>query len=213
MLVFEAPSRVPPVRPGLTIPTPIDLLADATAWGDLSPGGGNLAGENPNPLVLSYSVEAQDRFEVFERLCEVEREQSAYPMDALWVRAPEKAAKLALLAAASEDGPGVEQVPERAVAWSVELTEYLTRRLLWLTERNVADGLYEKLSKRVVRIVDSAMPRGISMTDLGRKLQGVKARDRKEVIDDLVGLGRLRIEVTATGKRPRTTVKTSADKC
>lgn len=194
LLVFEADTTPARQRVRATLP-PDQIIAMAAWWGAFRPGG-NLAAEHPEPLVITTTPEAGA---IFDRLASQVDARIAEPdaaASALWSRAEEKACRLALIYACSRDhlAPVIDA---DAASWACELAEYLTRRMLFVAHEWVADGQFDAQQKRVLRVVRRAGGK-ISRSELCRKTQWLKQRERQEVIDNMLETGQLRHEIVGT---------------
>src|SRR5262249_32935393 len=133
---------------------PSALVETARWWGNFT-SGGNLAREHPEPLVVTATPEAG---EVFDGLAATVDEEGNGPDSSarpLWARAEEKACRLALISAcsANRERPVID---EAAARWACGLSEYLTRRMLFLAQQWVADGQFDARQKKVLRIIREA---------------------------------------------------------
>lgn len=197
LLVFETDSTPPRQRVHAT-PAPDGVVAIARWWGDFKPGG-NLRGEHPEPVIVPATAEAGSVFDALAALVDTElvRDQSGR---SLWARAEEKACRLALVYACSNNHEHPE-IDRAAAAWACELSEYLTRRMLHIAHEWVADGIFDARQKRVLRIVRRANGR-ISRSVLCRKTQWLTLRERQEVIDNLLETEQLQQVVEKTATKP-----------
>jgi len=198
LLVFET-EVTPPRQRARASAIPEPILATARWWGDFKPGG-NLRTEHPEPLVVPATPQAGAVFDALAALVDRElvRDEEGR---SLWARAEEKACRLALVYACSRDH-AKPIIDEDAANWACALSEYLTRRMLYVAHEWVADGLFDARQKRVLRIVRKAEGK-MSRSELCRKTQWLTQRERQEVIDNLLETQQLRQESEATATRPR----------
>ena len=197
LLVFEADSTPPRQRVRAT-PAPDDVVATARWWGDFKPGG-NLRGEHPEPAIVPATGDGGAVFDALAALVDAELVRDEVGRS-LWARAEEKACRLALVYACSANHEHPE-IDRAAATWACELSEYLTRRMLFVAHEWVAEGLFDARQKRVLRIVRRAGGR-ISRTALCRKTQWLTQRERQEVIDNLLETGQLEQIVEKTATKP-----------
>ena len=197
LLVFEA-DTTPPRQRVKSTPIPEPIVEAARWWGEFRPGG-NLRGQHPEPLVVPATDEAGAVFDALAALVDLElaRDQRGR---SLWARAEEKACRLALVYACSADREQ-PQIDRAAAMWACELSEYLTRRMLYVAHEWVAEGVFDARQKRVLRIVRRAGGR-ISRTALCRKTQWLTQRERQEVIDNLLETGQLEQGLAKTATKP-----------
>jgi hypothetical protein len=207
MLVFETDNSDPdPVEVRIPDAVPESMLAAVRWWGDFKPGG-NLSGEHPVPAVVPYDEEARALMSEFTRRARAERRRLPEAAGALWTRAAEKARKLALLYACSRDRENL-LVEEAAARWAIELTDYLTRRLLAIAEDWIAETPFEAKRKRLLRDL-KASPQGLTRTQLYRKTKHLTGRERSELIESLISTGEIVECREATRGAPRIVFRAS----
>ena len=199
LLVFEADATPARQRAGEQ-PVPDAILDAARWWGEYRPGG-NLRDEHPQPAEIQCTDAAGQRFDQLAAMVDVEMAKPDADGRSLWARAEEKACRLALLYACSADRQR-PSIDADAARWACELSEYLTRCMLYVAHEWVADGLFDARQKRVLRIIRRENGR-IGRSDLCRKTQWLTQRERQEVIDNLIETGQIRVVQTPTATRPR----------
>ncbi len=199
LLVFEA-DTTPPRQRAKQTDVPESILAAAQAWGSFKPGG-NLRAEHPEPRMIPYSEEAGAIFDRIAALVDAELAKPDTDGRSLWARAEEKACRLALIysCSAARDSPVIDA---DAARWACDLSEYLTRRMLFVAHEWVADGLFDAKQKRVLRII-RRMGGVIGRRELSRCTQSMTQRERQEVIDNLIETGQLEAVVTPTTTKPK----------
>ena len=198
LLVFEA-SATPPRSRATVQAVPPSIIEAARWWAEFRPSG-NLGSEHPDPAVVPATSAASAVFDQLARVVDHQLSHAHNGQRALWARVEEKACRLALVYACSEhrEQPQVSV----AAAWACELSEYLTRRMLFLAYEWVADGQFDAKQKRVKRIIRQAGGR-ISRSELCRKTQSLTQRERQEVLDNLRETGQVRETVLQTKGRSR----------
>ena len=154
-------------------------------------------------MVVEYSDEAAAIFDRLADRAEKEAGKGDLPSQTLWARVEEKACRLALIYACSRD-PQNLIIDGSAARWACELSEYLTRRMLWLANQWVADGAFDARQKKVVRIIRQAGG-SISRNQLCRRTQSLNMRERGEVINNLKTTGQIIEQTEQTGGRPKIT--------
>jgi hypothetical protein len=119
----------------------------------------------------------------------------------LWARAEEKACRLALIHAcsASREQPVIDA---DAARWACELSEYLTRRVLFLASEWVSDGQFDARQKKVIRVIRDAGGE-IGRRELSRRTQWLSQRERNEVIANLEEAGLVELRKIETSTRPK----------
>ncbi len=174
---------------------PDSILDDARWWRSFEPGG-NLGSANPQPRKLIDSADAKLIFRELSSVAKSHPEESVKA--AIWVRAHEKARKLALMYAVSEQREAVE-ISADAASWGCAVVRHLTKRLEYLADRHVADGAFGKASLRVLRLIEDAGRNGISRNLLCQRTRGLKPRERAEIIESLNQQGKLACNLARTG--------------
>jgi hypothetical protein len=181
------------------VPKPITDVA--RYWGDLRTGG-NLSSQTPQPLLIATDASAKEFLLAIRTLAENEQKRLGNPLGALWMRAEEKARKLALLWACSvaHHNP---QVTEEAARWACGLVEYSVRRMVHIASRWVAASPYDSKRKSVLRIIESCGASGATKTTINNRVP-IPARERNEVLQDLIEC-RLVVALTEPTKSKPTT--------
>ncbi len=181
---------------------PKTVLERLRMWSDYRPpGGGNLG--IPPPILAEKTPEADQRHEQY---CDVVNEKHKTENEiaaSVWSRAPEKAAKLALIFACCQAKDMQPVVTLEAENWGIKLANYSTRLVLQASRNTVAGSKYESDLKRVFRAIRD----GCSQNDLTRRTQWLKRRERAEIIDDLEASGAIVRWEERTEKRTRTMFK------
>jgi hypothetical protein len=208
MLILEASKRGQGQEATVRdIPEPI--LKTAQWWANFKPGGtGNLDRWHPQPLVVPTTSEA---LAVFRRLREdgdhqysqAEERDDAMGM-AIWARAHEKARRLSLIYACSENHED-PVIGEGAARWASEFVEHQTRRMLSMAQEHVSENEFDARCKAVVTSLrkwrgkhgDAWMP----FWTLSRKHRWSE-REHEEVRATLIAQRVIEYTQTSTGGRP-----------
>jgi len=164
-------------------------------WNEYSPpGSGNL--DISDPLEVRKTQEADDRHESYCDTVNDKHKTEDNIAAAVWNRAPEKAAKLALIYACCMDSrqPSVTLEAEN---WGIKLANYSTRLIIQAARNSVAGSKYEARLKLIFNAIPGDK-KGISKRDLNRKLTKLTARERLEALDDLKESGAIRIVAVPT---------------
>ena len=198
-------------------PVPESISTTVSAWFRRSvsapDGTGNLlAAMTPQQIVVPTTPEAYrilDDFNVrarsrYQRLMKAE-DKCAY----LWGKALENARRVALIVACGERYDGAE-IGAYEAGYAVKLIETLLRSMSSEVGNRVAENEWERMKKRIVKIVEDAGPRGITQNALTRRTQFIKdQRTRMGYVSDLVEAGLVFRTVTrsAVAGRPLTVLK------
>ena len=144
--------------------------------------------EEPPPYVEPYTVSETEeaiaaRNAVTEK-CEVlYREGKTTAEKALWTRGGEKASKLALLYALSEN-PAEPIITGKAVEWGWRIVEHLTKRFLFQASVYVHDNEFDALRQKAIRLLrdyGGQMNHGMLL-----RYMHIDADTLRKVIDTLV---------------------------
>lgn len=198
LLVFQSsgtPARRKPVRTGL----PWRVTETLKYWSEYAlKGSGNFGGGEL--IFASKTPEADARHESYCDAVDGKNRTEDEICSAVWARAPEKAAKLALIYACCEATGDQPVITLDAVNWGISLANYSTRLVLQAARNAISGSRYESDLKFVFQAIGDE----ISHWQLTRKIQRLKQRDRTEILADLQGSGAIETVLIDTGKRPRT---------
>lgn len=202
MLIFETDDHDPREQSVPEVPIPGELLDVARFWGEWKPEG-NLHEETPEPRIVEYTPEAAAVFNDLSELAYQERRGAEEQIAALWTRTVEKARKLALLYACSQNH--VQPLVERSAAlWACELSDYLTRKMIAISRAWVAENQQESKHQRLLRIIADGTPPGVKASDLYRKTKFLTKREREELLEALRLASDITMETVETSGRPAT---------
>lgn len=168
---------------------PDSILDEARAWKDFCPpGSGNI---DVIPLTIPMTQEARDRH---ARYCKdidsrIPKGGLHKATDALWKRAKGRAASLSLLFCASRSGPDLESTIDLCdVNLAVKITNWITRRTLFKLSVNVSENETQRTKQRVLEIIRRGP---VTKSNLIRKTQWLKPRERNEILLEMVEDGRI----------------------
>jgi phage/plasmid primase-like uncharacterized protein len=200
LLIFEAPGTLPPRQYREFGDPPKELVEVAKFWGRFHPGDGNMREQYPQPLVIQATPDARKVFDDLAATVDNELTVGRPEGQAIWARAEEKACRLALVHACSENHEKPE-INDAAARWACDLAAYQTRRMIWLCSQWVAHSAFDSMQKKVVRAIRD---RGGKMgrRELVRLLQHLPAKQRDDLILNLIQTRQL-CEVTEAGGRGR----------
>jgi hypothetical protein len=170
--------------------TPQAIIDQARAWSEFDPGSGeNLASVNPRPVVYRMSDEAMARH---RRYCQdidsrIPKDGSHKQTDGLWKRARGRAASLALLLAASRQGPTADGTVEIVdVNLSIKIINWITRRTIFKVHTEVSENQFQRDTNRVLGIIDKWSPDRSTLTN---KTPWLRRKERVEIIEHLLERG------------------------
>ncbi len=203
LLVFEGRGYEVTMQQPSSEPPPQEMIDAIRWWIEFRPGG-NLGNEHPRPVQIPHTREARERFDGHVAGIN-ERRRNEHPLRAaVWSRSAEKVAKLALLHACSRSRTIPTEIIYEDVNWGVTLGNWLTRRLLLGCASHVSENEIEAKAKRVLSMIPSS---GITLEKLCRRTQWLRARERQEIVSDLVGCGIVVSESVPSKGRPRTLLR------
>lgn len=200
LLLFQSeghPQRRKPIRGGL----PWRVTETLRMWFEFQPPGtGNLG--TGTPIMASKTPAADQRHEEYCDVVNAKHREEDNVRASVWSRAPEKAAKLALIYACCMANEFDVTIDLDAVQWGIRLANYSTRLVLQASDQAVAGSQYEADLKYVFAEIPK---RGeVSQRELTRRTRRLKQRARTEIIADLLSSGAINTKTVETGARPKT---------
>lgn len=200
LMVFEGRGyELKMVRPSHE-PLPDQIVETMKRWLEFQPNG-LLGFVFPSPVVVKHAPEALERYYTHIATISDKREGEHAVRAAVWSRSGEKTAKLALIHACSRCEGVPEQIELVDVEWGIRLANYLTRRLLKGCQDHISENDIEARTKRVLSIIT---PGGVTVSEIGRRTQWLRPKDRNEVLSDLMQLGYICAEKIQTATKSKT---------
>ena len=194
MMVFESGGYGRRKKPNKG-PVPPELLEGIKPWSTYP--GGNLAMEHPDPLFVVKTDEADTRHEKYSNEVNGKHVTDNPEEAAIWARAPEKAAKLALIFACCQARQDPPQITIEAINWGRAIANYTTRLVLLRASHKVTASKWGAEKQRAwCKLVD-----GMTARDFLRKLHWLKRRDRDEILADWQESGAIKTEEIKTAGR------------
>lgn len=191
-LVFEATGYTvePEENINDSMTPPDDLVAEYSNWKDAASNcnpQGNMDGAmRIAPRVVPYSPEAKALIKEYElrmRRITLSPEAIAATTSPIYARSAEHAMKLSLVA---HDG---DAIGEEAMVWAIAVADYCTALMLKAVKQNVSSSDFERLQKRVLRVISEKKGEWITHTEVSKKTQEMPSRIRQEVIQNMVDGG------------------------
>ena len=172
-------------------PPPEDIVKDMMDSYNVVPAGiGNLANQPllPNSAVVPMIVHWEDKaFEEYQAVRNWQLNQSRGD-DALWVRYAEITVKLAMIEAIARD-PISPTVTFEIFKMANDLARWSFNYTANLLVQEVAENETEASHKRILNFIRKQGEAGASSTQLAKSMQGMKARDRNEILQTLLEAG------------------------
>ena len=181
------------------------LIEMAEAWDGASAGGdlpALLVSENRLEWTTSDAGLAARR-EFFREIdknaaCNSEKDKGHHP---LWKRAKDKVLKVALLLAASRQGPVKDGVIEEIdVRLAIDLVKSLTYRVLRRVEENLSSSDHDRTMNKIMKALSregGQFPEGL----ISRKVRGTDKRSRDAALLDLLTSGTVVRKLSEDGVR------------
>ena len=181
-MIFEGDDDPEWLTPAYTEGVPLHLVEFIREWRDRFAGDGNL---NPT-MAVPESDEATLLFAEFDAECRLLIRGGDEMVRGVWVRAGEKARKLALVYAASVAiSPAETTVNRDAALWAIGLSRYLSRRLLWICRDRLASNPYEAERNAIYRVIRESKESGVTRSQICRKFRGMKSKQITDVLRSL----------------------------
>jgi hypothetical protein len=135
---------------------PDSVKRAAKYWAEFKPGTGNMSSFHPEPALIEFGGRAEDLLTEFSLyadqqydLCE-EKNNDAFM--SIWARAAEKAHRMALVYACS-DNAVKPVISESAIKWATEFVEHMTKRMLFMVHEHSSENDFHAMCKRLVRLL------------------------------------------------------------
>lgn len=209
MLIFIG-DESPQEQPARMAPLPESLVNSLVVLSNrpinVEPRG-NIDQLIPRPQIYPFDPDAAARFAALnEWVMRLREDHRRRHVAAIWGRAWEMAAKVALILAASRTS-GPSMILEAEAGYAISLTRWCCESMAVSIGMYVAENETESTAKRVERLIREAGSEGISAGELHGKTRFLKKRERAEVIDDLTEGGlvvRISEKAQGGGDRPVT---------
>ncbi len=176
---------------------PDELIRDITDAASIMPVGiGNLGNLQhvASSAVVPITVRWEDNaFEEYEKMLDWQIE-SARKKDFLWVRYAELALKVAMIEAIARK-PETPVVTLEIMSMAGSLVRWSFNYTAELLYKEVAENDIEAAHKKIKRLIREAGDDGMSTTQLARSCQGMKSRDRNEILQTLLESGEIIEEI------------------
>ncbi len=183
---------------------PASIIETAKWWADFHPGGGNLNDWHPVPRVIEQTPEAAAGLSALRKRADREYSSAEKRDDgvsmAVWSRATEKARRLALVYACSENHEN-PTITKAAVNWAGALADNLTRRMLFMASGYVSENPFDAMCLKVIRKLKDAPKVGLPHSVLLKHLRK-DAGTFQQVIETLEQRGDVASREVTTARRP-----------
>jgi len=205
MLIVEIGRRVTGQEP-VVRDLPASIVETARWWADFNPGTGNLDDWHPIPKVVGHTPEPMEVLSTLREQADAEYSKAEENDDtvgmAIWARANEKARRLALVYACSDNHEN-SVIGEAAARWAWEFVSYLTRRMLFMAYSHVADNPFHAECLKVIDKLRGAADGELPHSALLKAMK-IDAKSFRELINTLVERGDVDVRQVTTGGRTGT---------
>lgn len=193
MLVIESSGYSKRRKPKVFTP-PTDLIEGIKHWQNNI--GGNLSLENPVPILVLKTPEADQRHEQYCNEVHDRHGKDDSVSASVWSRAPEKAAKLALIYACCDAQNLQPVITLDAINWGRRLANYCTRLVVQSSRSRMVLSHYDAEKRRAWDRLQS----GMTASEFTRKTQWMHKRERNEILQDWLECGAVVEEISGTTK-------------
>lgn len=201
MLIFQSENDYPDAQHDIERrPIPADLIELVKAISQGAEGRnpfpmGNASMIAPKPYTVPYIDEKAAALArvMRDRQIDMLREHRGSNLTGIIARMAENAAKIALIKAIT-DNPAQPSITTRDLDWGLMVARHSVETLMRAVKERVADNEQEARLKRLHLLVKDAGSAGIDLSELTRRSQWLKARERTEILTDLQAGGQIRID-------------------
>lgn len=186
---------------------PQALVAEYAAWRD-APSNASPLGNMDNvqriaPRVVPYTPEAEDLISDYMEAMRLKTYQESVArtgLSPMYARAAEHAIKLAL---AGHEG---DSITADAMRWGIAVANFCVASMVETVKQNVSSSDYEKLQKRVQKVIAEKRGEWIGHSELVRATREIAPRMRTEILQNLLDGAMIEMrqeEAGKNGKPPR----------
>ena len=215
-LLFRSTEDIPDRNRTATTLTdvPADLVEalKMIAAGVVRPDRGNLVGTEaptviPDPYTVPMADDARQLFNALdEEITQRQRQAIGSNHGAVLARVWENTAKVALIKAVSAD-PAHPVIRLEDATWARDVVAHCVATLLSEASRHLAENETERNNKRVLEIIRTAGPRGITKKHLYDKTRFLTKRDREDILATLIEAEEIGFTAQQTGGKPTITYR------
>lgn len=190
-LVFESPGGVDARLPSqvVEIDPPQSLLDWVRAWATMSDvSKGNLGSIHPQMHIFGKTREASDRLDQHAKLIDEKKKSEKNFRAAIWARAYEKTAKLALIFAASrQHGPPWTDISLDDANRAIAISNYSARLAIRRASEHVSYNQTEAAVKKVYQAIGTSC----LSYELTRRTRSLTSRERDQALQTLLEGGEI----------------------
>jgi len=191
MLIFESEDPDPEIKDqyDMTRPPPASLIAQIKRLYNKSINCnpvGSIDIINCNPMIVQTTDTAKEMIKEFGQHIRILRQnlRNENRIDVIYNRCPMIAQQIALIVTIGKniDTPVITEVE---MLYGINLVQYLFDNMLYITENYIADNAHECEVKKVLKVIKKAGESGVSLSQLTHRTQGLKTRDRVDILTTL----------------------------
>ncbi len=205
MLILEAGPRGDGQEP-VCRDLPDSIVETARWWSNFRPGKGNLENWHPIPRAVDYTPVARELLAAFRRDTDLEYTNAEADQDTvamtIWARAGQKARRLALIYACSQDHEN-STVSEDAIRWAADFVRHQTRRMLFMAYGHVAENPFHADCLKIIEKLRNAPDRELDHSTLLKRMK-MDAQSFHKLIDTLLQRGDIGVRQEPTAGRTAT---------
>ncbi len=168
------------------VPEPIAEIA--RWWAKFQPGSGNLDPLHPTPRVVPYSPEGEEALRAYRDQADAKYVKAEDNEDqtgmAIWARANEKARRLALVYACSENHQN-PIITADAANWASHFVDHQTRRMLYMAVGHVAENEFHAECLKALRKLREAPDKTLPHSTLLKRMK-MDAKKFRELTGTLI---------------------------
>ena len=188
MVVIEAGRRGRALDADESAQVPEPIAETARWWAKFQPGSGNLDPLHPTPRLVPYSPEGEEALRAYRDQADAEYVKAEDQKDqtgmAIWARANEKARRLALIYACSENHKD-PVIGVGAAEWASRFVDHQTRRMLYMAVGHVAENEFHAECLKALRKLREAPDQTLPHSTLLKRMK-MDARKFRELTNTLI---------------------------
>ena len=130
------------------------------------------------------------------------QKSTRYAANYLYGKALENARRVALILAVSRAGenPLRARIGTADAEYATKLVGFLISTVIETVQESLSENADEKAKKRILKVVASGGPKGVTRNELTRKTQFIRRSMRDEYLEDLVDAGEIVIREFSDGR-------------
>lgn len=175
-------------------PVPKRIINQVRRWSVLEFSTGDGTNSPPESKQIQFSPNASNRWESYRTTChQLALDASNELAATLWKRAAEKAARLALIRAASREGVKVERITPKDMDWACDVVDFYTNQLIELGGRSIATNETEHKRNKFLDVMRRYLEKHSEKSQVPHshvlRYTKLSGRECREVAADLAECG------------------------